>query len=285
MNNDKSDTNLDQEVIDSFGREWNIYDYVEASTSEALDDEFASYCTPISLKSFDSNKSVVADFGAGSGRWTSRLIEHFSLVYALEPSHLAVEVLERKFGKEKRVVILHESIGANSIPDESLDLGMCLGVLHHIPDTSLAIKDISKKIKSGGTFHCYLYYKLDEKPFLYRALFRIATPLRWFISRLPHSIRRFISQLIAVVIYWPLARTAKLFAERGKDISNFPLHHYANKPFVMLANDALDRFGTSLEQRFSKEEITEMLRTAHFDISTLTFSDVEPFWTFAVKKI
>lgn len=284
MNNDKRDTNLDQEVIDSFGREWNVYDYVEASTNEALDEEFAAYCAPIALKSFDPNKSIVADFGAGSGRWTSRLIEHFSLVYALEPSHLAVEVLERKFGKEKRVVILHESIGANSIPDESLDLGMCLGVLHHIPNTSLAIKDISKKIKSGGTFHCYLYYKLDEKPFLYRGLFRISTPLRWFISSLPHSIRRFISQVIAVTIYWPLARTAKLFARRGKDISNFPLHHYANKPFVMLANDALDRFGTSLEQRFSKEEITEMLRSAHFDISTLTFSDVEPYWTFAVKK-
>ena len=56
-------------------------------------------------------------------------------------------------------------------------------------------------------------------------------------------------------------------------------------PFMMLANDALDRFGTSLEQRFSKAEITEMLRLADFDISTLNFSDVEPFWTFSVKKL
>ncbi len=285
MSNEKRDTNLDQEVIDSFGREWNVFDYLESDTSEALDQEFAAYCTPISLKTFDPNKSVAADFGAGSGRWTSRLIQHFSLVYALEPSHLAVEVLKQKFDNEKRVVILHESIGLNSIPDETLDLGMCLGVLHHIPNTALALKDISKKIKLGGTFHAYLYYKLDEKPFLYRGLFLISTPFRWFISRLPHSIRRFISQIIAVVIYWPLARTAKLFASRGKNISNFPLHHYANKPFVMLANDALDRFGTSLEQRFSKAEITEMLASAGFDISTLQFSDIEPFWTFSVKKL
>ena len=54
---------------------------------------------------------------------------------------------------------------------------------------------------------------------------------------------------------------------------------------MMLANDALDRFGTSLEQRFGKAEITEMLRLADFDISTLKFSDVEPFWTFSVKKL
>jgi hypothetical protein len=55
-------------------------------------------------------------------------------------------------------------------------------------------------------------------------------------------------------------------------------------PFVMLANDALDRFGTTLEQRFSKAEIAEMLRVADFDISTLKFSEIEPFWTFTVIK-
>jgi hypothetical protein len=71
----------------------------------------------------------------------------------------------------------------------------------------------------------------------------------------------------------------------GMNTSNIPLHHYANMPFVMLANDALDRFGTSLEKRFSKVEIIEMLRSADFDISTLKFSDVEPFWTFSIKKI
>jgi len=56
-------------------------------------------------------------------------------------------------------------------------------------------------------------------------------------------------------------------------------------PFVMLENDALDRFGTRLEQRFNKEEIIEMLIDADFDISTLNFSPAEPYWTFAVKKI
>ena len=54
-------------------------------------------------------------------------------------------------------------------------------------------------------------------------------------------------------------------------------------PFVMLANDALDRFGTSLEQRFSKAGITEMLRAVDFDLTTLKFSDTEPVWTFSVQ--
>ena len=55
-------------------------------------------------------------------------------------------------------------------------------------------------------------------------------------------------------------------------------------PFVMLANNALNRFGTFFEQRFSKAEITEMLGAANFDLTTLKFSEIEPFWTFTVKK-
>jgi hypothetical protein len=86
------------------------------------------------------------------------------------------------------------------------------------------------------------------------------------------------------LVYWPLARIHKQLTRIGKDTSNFPLHHYADMPFSMLANDALDPFQTTLEPRFSKTEIIEMLRSADFDISTLKFSVSEPFWTFAVQK-
>ena len=285
MSQHEKDQNFDQQVIDSFGHEWAAFDYAESEANAALDSQFLAYCAPIELSQFSAKSSVAADFGAGSGRWASRLLQYFSLVYALEPSEGANKVLKKKFLSQSRIKILQETVGANSIPAESLDLGMSLGVLHHIPDTGLAIKDVATKIKSGGVFLCYLYYKLEDKPLYYRGLFWTSNSLRWVISRLPYAMRRIIAQMIAVAIYLPIARTSKLLENRGKDVSNFPLHHYANMPFVMLQNDALDRFGTRLEQRFSKKEITEMLGSAGFDLSTLKFSDVEPFWTFSVKKI
>ena len=285
MSQHKKDQNLDQQVIDSFGHEWAAFDYVKSETDDALDSQFLAYCTPIDLTQFNSKSSVAADFGAGSGRWASRLLPHFSLVYALEPSDGANKVLKKKFSKESRITILQETVGANSIPTGSLDLAMSLGVLHHIPDTGLAIRDIASKIKSGGIFLCYLYYKLDNKPVFYRGLFWASNSLRWGISRLPYVLRRFIAQIITGIIYLPLVRSSKILRNRGKDISNFPLHHYAHMPFVMLQNDALDRFGTRLEQRFSKKEITTMLDNAGSDLSTLKISDVEPFWTFSVKKL
>lgn len=284
MSQHDKDENLDQGVIDSFGHEWSEFDYAESETVEALDTQFLAYCAPIDLSQFNPESSIAADFGAGSGRWTERLMGYFSLVYALEPSDGANRVLRSKFADESKIIVLQETVGANSIPNSSLDLAMSLGVLHHIPDTGLAIKDVSRTIKSGGYFLCYLYYNLENKPMYYRLIFKGVNVVRRVISRLPQPVKRFCATIIAALIYWPLARFSKLLEKLGRDTANFPLHHYADMPFVMLANDALDRFGTSLEQRFSKAEIEAMLGAADFDLSTLKFSETEPFWTFAVQK-
>jgi SAM-dependent methyltransferase len=279
------DLNLNQKVIDGFGHEWATFDYDETETTEALNAQFNGYCEPIDLGQFDPEYSIAGDFGAGSGRWASRLIPYFSLVYAIEPSDGASAVLRNKFSDEVKIVVLQETVGANSIPLESLDLAMSLGVLHHIPDTRLAIKDVALRIKPGGMFLCYLYYNLENKPTFYKLVFRGVNVVRRIISILPQMIKQIICSSIAVIIYWPLARFSKVLNKLGINTSNIPLHHYSDMPFVMLANDALDRFGTSLEKRFSKSEITEMLASAGFDIPTLRFSEIEPFWTFSVKKL
>ena len=57
----------------------------------------------------------------------------------------------------------------------------------------------------------------------------------------------------------------------------------SKKPFYYCKNDALDRFGTRLEQRFSKSQITELLTKA--GCKDVEFSPNTPFWCcIAVKK-
>ena len=261
MKKKRNTINIDSEVVDHFGKEWAKYNYLDGIASEALDNQFEAYVQPIDLLMFDKK------------------------IYAVEPSLSAVNVMTKKFAREPKIEVLNENVEENSIPENSLDLAISLGVLHHIPDTSKAILDISKKIKNGGTFLCYLYYKVENKPFYYRALFQIVSMFRYLISRLPHSIRMMLAKVIALFVYLPLAKFSQFQLNKGRDISNIPLHHYAEMPFVMLENDALDRFGTRLEQRFNKEEIASMLIGANFDLSTLRYSDREPFWTFAVQKM
>jgi SAM-dependent methyltransferase len=284
--NRKGETsNIDNEVVDHFGKEWSRYNYFGGIASSALDEQFAAYVKPINFEEFDGETSIAADFGAGSGRWTERLEPYFNKIYAVEPSSAAIKVMNEKFLGMEKIEVLHENVEVNSIPENSLDLAISLGVLHHIPNTRKAIADLSLKIKPGGTFLCYLYYKIDSKPMHYRLIFSLVNASRFLISRMPHRIRMMLARLIAISVYLPLARLSRLLIRRGKNVSNIPLHHYAEMPFVMLENDALDRFGTRLEQRFNKEEIIEMLIDADFDISTLNFSPAEPYWTFAVKKI
>jgi hypothetical protein len=88
--------------------------------------------------------------------------------------------------------------------------------------------------------------------------------------------RYFSSQLIAGFIYWPLARSAKLLEKIGLNVSNFPLSYYRDYGFYVMRTDALDRFGTRLEQRFTKVQITNMMNSA--GLVDIKFSANTPFW-------
>ena len=43
-----------------------------------------------------------------------------------------------------------------------------------------------------------------------------------------------------------------------------------------METDALDRFGTKLEKRFTKKEIKEMMHES--GLSSIEFKDNEPYW-------
>jgi hypothetical protein len=55
-----------------------------------------------------------------------------------------------------------------------------------------------------------------------------------------------------------------------------PLSSYRDQPFYVMQTDALDRFGTRLEKRYTRSEIEQMLRSAGF--SRVEFNPDWPFW-------
>ena len=57
---------------------------------------------------------------------------------------------------------------------------------------------------------------------------------------------------------------------------------YRNRAFYSLRTDALDRFGTRLEQRFSRADIVKMMTAA--GLKDVRFSDSEPFWCACGRK-
>jgi len=266
--------NIDDKVVNDFGKEWEAFNHQDMNQS-LLDSAFDSYFHLFPFKDLIDGEGF--DMGCGSGRWAKFVAPRVGFLNCIDPSEVALEQAKINLQNSKNCSFECEGVDSNSLADYSQDFGYSLGVLHHIPDTSLALQACAKKLKPGAPFLLYLYYRFDNKPKSYYLLWKITDLFRRIISKLPFFIKFSISQIIALFVYLPIARFALIAEKIGIDISNFPLTWYRNESFYILRTDALDRFGTRLEQRFTKDEISEMLLNSGFE--KIEFSEREPFWT------
>lgn len=267
-----NDTNIDWKTVESFGEEWEKFNFFSDEEIKKAGDEYFDIIDDKML----SVNSLVLDVGCGSGRWSKYIVDKVSFVEAIDPSDAVLSAVQLLEGDNVRVT----QASVENIPfnDNSFDFVFSLGVLHHIPDTNEALKRCVEKVKVGGFFMVYLYYSLDNRGFLYKMLFKLSNSFRWIISKLPSGLKKIICDVIAILVYAPFAFLAKLFLSIGlKRIAmKLPLYNYHDKSFKLLRNDSLDRFGTPLEQRFSKQEITKMMEES--GLTNIKFSSKEPFW-------
>ncbi|MCP9911576.1 hypothetical protein KBZ15_16940, partial [Cyanobium sp. BA20m-p-22] len=96
------------------------------------------------------------------------------------------------------------------------------------------------------------------------------------IRRLPPRPKQLVTDLIAFTVYWPLSRLASLAEAAGLPVASFPLSYYRHCSLYTLRTDARDRFGTPLEQRFSRAQIRAMCSAA--GLVEQRFSPRAPYW-------
>ncbi|QIP01754.1 class I SAM-dependent methyltransferase [Bradyrhizobium symbiodeficiens] len=268
--------NVDATVSEGFGREWSTFTQGEfdlnAKERAQLFDEYFRIFPWQDLP----KDAVGLDAGCGSGRWAAVTAQRVGGLHALDASANALATAKANLAGRANVFFHHSSVSEIPLPDESLDFAYSLGVLHHLPDTSDAIRHIASKLKHGAPFLVYLYYAFDNRPTWFRAVWRISEVARWTISRSPASLKYAASQLIAATVYWPIARVCTLLARLGFRTSSIPLEAYKDRSFYTMRTDAYDRFCTTLEKRFTRSQIDKMLRDAGFE--RIVFSDQVPFW-------
>jgi len=272
-----TEENLDPRVARGFGQEWSTFrqdsDHLTQQQRQAIfDDYFRIF--PWHLLPPDGG--VGLDVGCGTGRWSVLVAPRVKHLHLLDPSAEALNVAKENLRGMNNVSYHLHSVAEIPQPSKSLDFAFSLGVLHHVPDTEAAIAAIADKLKPDAPFLVYLYYALDNRPLWYRLLWHVTDLARFVVSRLPHPLRLVISQIVAALIYWPLARIARLLVRRGRSASALPLSYYADKSFYVMRTDAYDRFCTRLEKRFRRSEIERMLMRAGF--KNVTFSEKQPFW-------
>lgn len=266
--------NIAPRTVEGFGEEWARFDQSGVSEPElrALFDQYFSVFPWAGLP----EGARGADIGCGSGRWARLAAERVGHLHCVDASEQALGVAQKNLAAASNCTFHHASVDALPFEDGSLDFCYSLGVLHHVPDTQAAISSCARTLKPGAPLLLYLYYRFDNRPRWFQRLWQLSELGRRSISRLPHSLRHLAADAIALGVYLPLSRTAKALDGQGLDVRNFPLSGYRDLSFYVMRTDALDRFGTQLEQRFTRDEITSMMTSA--GLERIEFRPDVPFW-------
>jgi ubiquinone/menaquinone biosynthesis C-methylase UbiE len=266
--------NIDDAVVDGFGDEWSRFDQsaVPETETRQLFDEYFDIFPWHELPA----GAVGLDLGCGSGRWARLVAPRVGRLLCFDASQAAADVAKRMLAGFDNVEVSVASIDELPVPDASADFAYSLGVLHHVPDTAAALRACVRKLRPAAPFLVYLYYRFDNRPAWYHMIWRMSEVIRFIVSRSPKPIRYAISQVLAATVYWPLSRLARLAERLGMRAESFPLAYYRHRSYYMLRTDALDRFGTRLEQRFTRKEIETMMRDA--GLTGIVFSPHVPFW-------
>lgn len=280
FSDDRLANNIDETVVDSFGKEWEKFNKFSDKEIKKIGDLYFD----IIDDKIVNKSSYGIDIGCGTGRWSKYLSKKIGFLECVDPSS-AIFTATKLLKNTDNVRFSKASADNLPFDDKIFDFGMSIGVLHHIPDTAKALNDCVKKIKKGGYFYLYLYYNFENKGILFKILFHCSTIIRLLVSRFPTKIKMFMCDLIALFIYMPFILIGRFFLLFNlKKIANIiPLNIYQKTSFYVIRNDALDRFGTTLEQRFSKKNITNMMISAGLD--EIKISKSLPYWHAIGRKI
>ena len=267
--------NLDRDTVDGFGDEWRRFDQRDVSGDE-LAALFAAYFAVFPWAELPAG-AVGFDLGCGSGRWARQVAPRVGRLHAIDPAAEALAVARTNLAEQPNVELHLAGVDAIPLADDSMDFGYSLGVLHHVPDTAAGLRDCVRKLKPGAPFLLYLYYAFDNRPWWFRQVWRASDVVRRGVSRLPPGARYAASQALAAGVYWPLARTARALERLGVDVERVPLSAYRDRSFYVMRNDALDRFGTRLEQRFTRAQMQALMEGA--GLGRVRFHEAVPYWT------
>ena len=263
-----------KDIQTSFGDEWKAFNFI----SDEHQEEFDSYFDLVKIDNLDGK--VVCDLGCGMGRWASIMLQRTSpdIMICVDFSE-AIYDCQHNLAEYDNTIFIKADILAHPFAEDFCDFMYCLGVLHHT--TTPALQVVRHLRPCSPEFLVYLYYSLDNRSSSFKALFYVADKLRKIMCLIKsHRFRLLSSYAIALLIYRPLVTIGGLFELFGHG-NKVPLFEfYRNKAIRRLAQDAYDRFFTSIEQRVSKDQIAALEDTYR----VVTISNAVPFWHFLLQR-
>ena len=267
--------NIDRQTVEGFGDEWTAFSQERLSSAE-LRRQFDGYFRTFNWEKLPEDAKGF-DMGCGSGRWAMLVAPKVGELCCIDASDKALTVARKNLGRFKNCTFRKALFEDIPLADNSMDFGYSIGVLHHVPDTLAGLRSCVDKLKPGAPFLAYIYYAFENRPTWFEAVWKLSDMMRRVICRLPFAAKLVVSQFVAATVYLPMATASLALDKLGADVSNIPLSAYRNRSFYSMRTDALDRFGTRLEKRFSRNDVIEMFEQA--GLEDITTSDDMPYWS------
>jgi SAM-dependent methyltransferase len=273
--------NVDPATVRDFGSEWQRFDQRGVCHQE-LAGLFAEYFSIFPWESLPRD-AVGFDAGCGSGRWASLVAPRIGRLHCVDASAVALGVARKNLAGLNNVSFHETPLDTMPFPDASMDFGYSLGVLHHLPEPEAGLAACVRKLKPGAPLLVYVYYAFDNRPAWFRLLWRATDLLRRGLSQAPFPLKSAAAELLAIFVYWPLARGARLFERFHGNVASWPLSAYRWRSYYTMRTDALDRFGTRLEHRMSRDQLKAAMEAS--GLQRIRFSNTGPFWCAVGHKI
>lgn len=265
----KAETDLGVQA--SFGKEWETYSNLMNEHAE----EFHQYFDLVNLNELKTER--VCDLGCGMGRWSYFLAPLCRELVLVDFSD-AIFYARKNLEAFEHCLFFMGDIRNLPFRKKFSDICICLGVLHHLPDSTIEM--VRRLSRYADNHLVYLYYAIESRPFYFRYLFGLVDLLRRAACRLrSQRLRLVLNLLLVTLLYYPmivLGKVAELF-KLGKYVPLF--ESYAGKSFKRISQDCYDRFFTGIEKRFTKEEIRQLGDT----YSQIIISEGMPYWHFLCR--
>ena len=221
--------------------------------------KFLKWVSPLK-KEFFKNKTVL-EAGCGNGR-AKKLV-------AFDNHPQTVKIAKKNLKVFKNAKVFLNTI--YKIPFKNkFDIVMCIGVLQHLEKPKIAVENLIKTCKKGGTIVVWVYGHKGNKFIL-----RFINPIRVITSKSP----LFATYSIAFIFSIPLYSYLKLVKTKNEYLKLMSTYS-----FNLLFNIVFDQLLPKIANYWKKEEVLELFNQPNVK-NVRIYSVAGNTWTVVANKI
>lgn len=141
----------------SFSAEWESHfeNNMDTTWGWKVEDRYEQFLLETETDRNEVNQKIVMDAGCGNGDLTKFISRNAKMALGIDLSNSVF--LAEKNREDKNVCFIKGDLQAPPVADESIDIIVSNGVIHHTPNTKNTFNSLAKKVAQNGKFYIWLY--------------------------------------------------------------------------------------------------------------------------------